>query len=285
MLNDSLRMRLETIAGGAGSTTPLMPTTLSPQTRPTESAGRLAAFEPRLLERGEEMATLSGKHLQIEVPLAEFWRRWAEHFDRGQKSFEALAEQQDAHPELAGFARAFPSRIFFLDLETCGFAGSAIFLIGILRCKPHGPVVQQLLARDYSEERSILEHLWHIAVRHEVLSTFNGKSFDWPMVQDRSTRYLLRRGATGTEERFPLHFDLLHHARRRWRKQLPNCRLQTLERCLLGRRRTDDIPGHAIADAYHRFVRNGCPRQLEQILKHNFLDLVTLLQLSLRLVQ
>jgi uncharacterized protein YprB with RNaseH-like and TPR domain len=78
-----------------------------------------------------------------------------------------------------------------------------------------------------------------------------------------------------------VHCDLLHHARRRWRERLPNCKLQTLEQAICGRRRRGDIPGRAIPLAYHEFVRTGDAWQMRNVLHHNALDLVTLLQLSI----
>ena len=80
------------------------------------------------------------------------------------------------------------------------------------------------------------------------------------------------------------HFDLLHHARRRWKSQLPNCKLQTLERYICGRNRVGDIPGRDIPLAYHDYVRTGNTEQVRSILHHNALDLVTLLQLSLTFI-
>ena len=76
---------------------------------------------------------------------------------------------------------------------------------------------------------------------------------------------------------------MLHHARRRWRRQLPDCRLQTLERVVCRRKRTGDIPGHRIPAAYAEYVRTGFEREMEAILYHNAMDLVTLLDLTLRL--
>ena len=72
------------------------------------------------------------------------------------------------------------------------------------------------------------------------------------------------------------HFDLLHEARRIWKKRLPDCKLQTLEQYICKRIRYGDIPGDRIADAYHAYVRTGNARQVATILKHNMLDLITL---------
>jgi uncharacterized protein len=136
------------------------------------------------------------------------------------------------------------------------------------------------LARNYAEEHAVLVSFWQRAAEHRVLVTFNGKSFDWPMLVDRSARHLMFRQARRPEL---LHVDLLHHSRRRWRRQLPNCRLQTLERHICGRGRAGDIPGERIPAAYHQFVRTGFPRDMDAILLHNAVDLVTLLDLAMRL--
>jgi uncharacterized protein YprB with RNaseH-like and TPR domain len=121
------------------------------------------------------------------------------------------------------------------------------------------------------------------------------------MVHDRSTVHHLgrpshhppqddNRPATGTGQQGMLgrhdprprlvHCDLLHHARRRWGGKLPDCRLQTLERHILRRRRSNDIPGRDIPAVYHDFVRTSDAWLIRAVLHHNALDLVTLLQLS-----
>ena len=89
--------------------------------------------------------------------------------------------------------------------------------------------------------------------------------------------------STETERPQLVHCDLLHHARRRWRDEMPNCKLQTLERLLCGRHRAGDIPGSEIPAAYADFVRSGNAVSMKAILHHNALDLVTLCHLSLRL--
>jgi uncharacterized protein YprB with RNaseH-like and TPR domain len=167
-----------------------------------------------------------------------------------------------------------------VDLETCGLSGSALFLAGLLRSVDQRLCVELLLARDYSEEAAVLASLWQRVDADGVVVTFNGKSFDWPMVVDRSRRHLLFRG---TRPPTPLHIDLLHHARRRWKGQFADCKLQTLEQHVCGRKRTDDIPGHQIPAAYQQFVRTGSDREMNSILMHNALDLVTMLDLAMRL--
>jgi uncharacterized protein YprB with RNaseH-like and TPR domain len=212
----------------------------------------------------------------------------------------------DLHPELQALGEAFPHRSIFLDLETCGFSGTPLFLVGLLRPLDGTLVVEQLLARNYAEEPAVLAHLWSVLASYDVLITFNGKSFDWPFLVDRSVAHRLKpppgmrwpdrsqlpglRGNVTNGESIPkahTHCDLLHLARRYWKRkhELKNCRLQTLEYALCGRRRRGDIPSYLVGDAYHRFVRTGDARHLEQVLHHNCVDLITLAQLSLRMLR
>ena len=109
--------------------------------------------------------------------------------------------------------------------------------------------------------------------------SFNGKTYDLPYVRDRM-------GYFGYD--FPAdltHIDLLHEGRRRFKERLPNCKLQTLERAICKRGRTGDIPGEAIPDAYHAFVRTGNALELRDILHHNALDLITLVEIVLFMLE
>jgi uncharacterized protein YprB with RNaseH-like and TPR domain len=182
--------------------------------------------------------------------------------------------------ELAAFVAALPEGVLLLDLETCGLAGAALFLVGILRQIDGTPTVEMYLARNYAEEAAVLTSLWKLLPTHEVLVTFNGKTFDWPMLVERSVRHRLNPGSADRPQH---HVDVLHHARRRWRKALPDCRLQTLERFVCRRLRPDDIPGHRIPSVYAEYVRTGFERDMDTVLFHNAIDLVTLFDLSLRL--
>jgi uncharacterized protein YprB with RNaseH-like and TPR domain len=163
-----------------------------------------------------------------------------------------------------------------------------VFLVGLLHEGESGLKLTQMLARDYSEEPAVLASLWEIMATQRVLVTFNGKTFDWPMIRDRTTLHRLDRqsrpaGHARATVSNLVHFDLLYHARRRYSAKLPDCRLTTLERYVCGRRRVGDIPGGDIPAAYHDFVRTGETHQMAAILHHNAMDLVTLLELALRI--
>lgn len=284
MLTDEIRRRLESLN---------RETLPEPRARTAVAAApgvRFAVADERLPPGGTEVENRSGRHLRL-------CRRLADVLGRD-LALPGSLPSADAHAELASLAAAFPRQTLFLDLETCGFAGSAIFLVGMVWHDGEALLIDQLLARTYAEERAVLETLWQVAAGQQVLVTFNGKSFDWPMVHDRSTRHLLGRAATGPaagpSAATPLgprdarpwldHCDLLHHARRRWRRVLPDCRLQTLERVFCRRVRQGDVPGWMIPDAYYRFVRTRQEQHVAPIVHHNALDLATLVELAVRLL-
>ena len=176
---------------------------------------------------------------------------------------------------------ADPKRLLFLDIETCGLTSTPVFLIGTMYLDDDGRFrLRQFFARDYAEEVHVLGHLSDFIRDFDMLVTFNGKSFDWPYLVDRAVYHSLRM-----HDDVPSHLDLLHEARRRWKTVLPNCRLQTLEYHVSGRRRVGDLPGSMIPDAYHRYVKTGNARQMLDVIHHNALDLITMAELMLFIVQ
>jgi hypothetical protein len=170
-----------------------------------------------------------------------------------------------------------PEGALFVDTETTGLAGSMVFLLGAMRITGDRIVLRQVFARDYREEPALLSAWTEMLGRAEMLVSFNGKAFDVPVLRDR----LGFHGIPSPPE--PPHLDLLHVARRRWRDVLPDCRLQTLEWRVCGRRRAGDIPGEEIPDVYHRFVRTGDSADVVTVFHHNALDLITLADIVLAL--
>lgn len=254
-------------------------------TDPTLVTGDPNASQPvDQLPTGSESTTGVGSHWLRQIPITDLWqgvekclRSWpAMQHDGNRKRPKQSAE-------LDAVQRCFPQSTVFLDLETCGFAGSMVFLIGLIHFRQDQLVLSQLLARHYGEEKPIFHSLCDILSEHDVLVTFNGKSFDWPMAMDRLTLHRMENRVSELSAEWT-HCDLLHHARRRWRQKLPDCKLQTLERFLCGRRRVQDIAGREIPEAYHDFVRSGDAWLMRRVLHHNALDLITLIQLSRALV-
>lgn len=171
-----------------------------------------------------------------------------------------------------------PQDLLFCDIETMGLSSSEpLFLIGTLRFDAGEPRLQLYLARDFDEEKAVL-NAFGAQLRGKTLVTFNGKSFDWPFIEGRAIRKLVRLPAPQG------HFDLLFAARRRWRGELPNCRLQTLEMGICGRDRAGDIPSSQIPARYADYLEmSAAPGEgahlLAPILFHNALDVLTMAEL------
>jgi uncharacterized protein YprB with RNaseH-like and TPR domain len=173
--------------------------------------------------------------------------------------------------------------LLFIDLETTGLAGGAgsyAFLVGcgwFGRGRFH---VRQFLLSSFASERALLEALRDVAGTLDAVVTYNGKSFDLPLIE---TRYALNRLSTPFAE-MP-HVDMLHHARRLWHGHDAGHRLGNLETSLLGHDRERDVPGFEIPSRYFHFVRTGDARPLDAVLEHNRRDLLSLALLTARAAQ
>ncbi|MBI4551122.1 MAG: ribonuclease H-like domain-containing protein [Candidatus Latescibacteria bacterium] len=282
MLSDDLRKRLAAMRRGSASDSG--PTDPSPlRTRLAQAAQALEQRRGSLLPQmsieeaipGQDVQTASGRFYLVEPDPRTL------HVNIESIAREHDQLRQSTQPASAPFTTlgTDPSRWLYLDIETTGLSGVPLFLIGLMHLDGDRIRVVQLLARDYSEESPLLAHLAEVFPRFDCLVTFNGQTFDLPYIRDRFFANALRC-------RFPgRHLDLLPFARRRWRAKLPDCKLQTLERWVCGRRRDGDIPSSDIPETYHLFVRTGNAALIRPILDHNALDLVTMGELLLRLVE
>ncbi|MBZ5499239.1 MAG: ribonuclease H-like domain-containing protein [Acidobacteriia bacterium] len=174
-----------------------------------------------------------------------------------------------------------PSHWIFLDTETTGLSGGTgtyAFLVGLAWWDGDGFVVEQLFMRDHSEEASLLLDLSHRLVERDILVTFNGKSFDWPLLE---TRYRMTRAAA--VERPAAHLDLLHPARQLWRLRLKSVALAELEKQVLQFERGPDIPSHSIPGRYFDFLRGGPEEPIIEVFRHNQMDLRGLAALAARI--
>jgi uncharacterized protein len=171
-----------------------------------------------------------------------------------------------------------PEQWLFLDTETTGLAGGTgtyAFMVGIAWWDSGGLQVEQFFLRDLDEEHSLLLELSERMKKRPVLVTFNGKSFDWPLLE---TRYRMTRCVPAFSPK--LHLDLLHPARQLWRLRLGSVRLKDLERHVLGGdsrsldwSRHDDIDSSLIPQMYFDYLRGGPAEPLAGIFRHNQMDL------------
>lgn len=210
----------------------------------------------------------------LERPLAEISTDHlaiARKYDAVLRGAGQRLDELKASVALCHVASARPEDLLFMDIECCGLTSATIFLIGTMFYADGQLIFHQYLARDYAQEAAVLRAFADRYAAAGILVTFNGKAFDMNMIKDRSVFH----GLAPLDRQAP-HLDLLQEARKRWRGRLPNCKLQTLEANLCGRHRVGDIPGWAIADAYHRYVDSGDARQIRDIVHHNTLDLLTM---------
>jgi len=219
---------------------------------------------------GETIETAHGRHFETE-------KLYERHRRHGSADIGALAElPEDLLTAISGGSAplAPPSDWAFLDTETTGLAGGSgtcAFLVGIGRITPEGFRVRQFFMRDYCEEASLLDAVTRHLAPFRVLITYNGRSFDQPLLE---TRYRLNRSRPpfGTLQ----HLDLLHGARRLWKLRYESCRLVDLETQVLGFERNGDVPGALIPYLYFEYLRTGRAARLLPVFHHNATDILTL---------
>lgn len=176
----------------------------------------------------------------------------------------------------------------FLDTETTGLAGAGTlaFMVGAAffertQSGDEVLVARQYFLRDHGDEPGLLDLLDELLADKRGLVTFNGRSFDLPLLDGR---YLMNRRVTDLRER--PHIDLLPPARRLWRARLGSCALSALEPNLLGLHRTEeDVPGWLIPTLYHDYLRSGDASELLRVFYHNRLDLLSMVTLATRTVR
>ncbi len=240
------------------------------------SAGRAARIRGTLPELvpGEPVDAGRGSFYRVLAGAETIWEDTAV-FHR--EYLDALANPFT--PDAAGLEPLLvlkdlrPEEVCYLDLETTGLSMAPLFLVGLMYTERDRLMVDQLFARDYTEEPAVLGFTGAFLARFKALVTFNGIRFDMPFLRERMTVAGIDFVETG------VHVDLLPLARKVVRRRTPNHKLQTLENYLCRRKRIGDVPGREIPDVYHEFVRTGDASDIAAVFHHNRLDLLTMLQL------
>lgn len=219
---------------------------------------------------GRVVETPHGRHFETEQLFAAGDRHGSyEIGDLANLPDDLLAALSD------GAIGSVPARRWlFLDTETTGLAGGSgtyAFLIGVGSIGDDGFRVRQFFMRDYSEEASVLHSLTEYMAEFDVLITYNGRSYDQPLLETRYTMCRARHPFARME-----HLDLLYGARRLFRIRLENCRLVNLENQILGFEREGDIPGEMIPYCYFEYLRTRRAGRLPPIFRHNALDILSL---------
>lgn len=219
---------------------------------------------------GEEISNAHGKHYQTE----RLWERHRRHGSIGIVDLEGLSSDL-LDPISNGQIRGVPPEKWcFLDTETTGLMGGSgtyAFLIGVGRITPQGFHVRQFFMRDFGEESSVLAALTEHLGQFEVLITYNGRTYDQPLLETRFRMVRQRPPFAALE-----HLDLLHGARRLWNLRFDSCRLMDLENQILGVERHGDLPGELIPYVYFEYVRTQEIFRLLPVFHHNAIDILTL---------
>ena len=210
-----------------------------------------------------------------------FWTR--SHFD-------TLPVPELPFPCLREFFSFLPEptpdfgEILFMDTETTGLAGGTgtiPFLVGVSWWVADGLNTRQYFLPDPGHEAALLNELAALASGFRVVVTFNGASYDLPLLR---TRARLNR----LEDPFAslVGWDLLVPSRRLWGNRLENCRQQTLEKevCNLGREE-GDIEGSRIPQTWFDFLATGQPGLLPGVLIHNHRDMLGMSSLLMRVIE
>lgn len=170
--------------------------------------------------------------------------------------------------------------ILFLDTETTGLSGGAgtlAFEVGTGWFCGDEFIIRQYVMRDYNEEGPMLQHILQDMEGKTVFCTFNGKTFDVPLLTSRMIMNRLRI-------REARQLDLLHIARRVWKLRLGRCNLTRLEEAVLGRERDDDLPGAQVPERFFNYLKTGDFSLFEDVLDHNFQDVASLSEILNHLI-
>ena len=231
-----------------------------------EKPDRIAKLED--LVPGRNLKTIFGEIFSLN-------HTYPEHQLHGHLPLKPLT----SHDWLAQWAKAQSTpdldKLVFLDTETTGLSGGTgtmPFMIGAGRFKKNQFIIEQFFVRNPAEETAQLAALSEFVEGVQGIVTYNGKSFDMPII---NTRYIMQRLSNPFTT--ATHFDLLHFTRRIWKSRLGQCNLGNIETQVLGfQREQEDIPGYLVPDFYREFLFTGDATHMPGIFYHNEVDVLSL---------
>jgi hypothetical protein len=209
------------------------------------------------------------------------WERTGEYTFRREELLDLSEEVRAGLREGTEFflGRTPAEDLVFFDTETTGLSGGAgtvVFLIGCAGMYHGRFKLIQLFLSDFPGERDFLTAAAEILGGERTALSYNGRSFDTPLLRNR---YIMNRMSFA----LPRQFDLLFPARRLWKNVLSDCSLATIEKEVLGRGRTGDLPGALVPQAYFEYLSSNRTENLLKVFSHNREDVVSLVFLFARL--
>ena len=269
------KLRRLGVVKGAGHLKPMPPPSPVPKTTPFSPE----EAPPLLMPGGRLEETAVGSCFVVDkvYPL---------HYQHGQQPLAALLEYS---PKTAvpfcnepRFSQCHFRDFLFIDTETTGLAGAGTmaFMVGVAFFEADAFVVRQYFLRDHGDEPAMLHLLAELLAEKAGVITFNGRSFDLPLLE---RRYLLNRMASDLLQQ--PHLDLLPPSRRLWRQRLGSCALSALEPHLLRVNRAQaDVPGWLIPSLYHQYLRSGDSDDMERVFYHNHIDMLSMVTLATQIM-
>ena len=184
-----------------------------------------------------------------------------------------------SHPSVLHLSGCADQKDFvFLDIETLGLSSRPLILIGIAKISNDKIKVHQYFVRSIPEEKPVIEAFLDELNANTILFSYNGDSFDIPYIQERIYYYSMHRQITNPD------YDILLFSRKKWKGNLSNCKLQTIEKEVLGLHREDDVPGALVPEFYEEYLRAGNIGPILPIIQHNRQDIITLAKIYFHLL-
>jgi uncharacterized protein YprB with RNaseH-like and TPR domain len=210
-------------------------------------------------------------------PEAEGWLREEDFVFRRELCFPLAAETLERLRAAADFflCDPRPENLLWYDTETTGLSGGAgthVFLYGGARVNENGEArLVQLFLADFPGEKAFLSSVMRNFSGSGCMLSYNGRAFDAPLLKNR---FILNRLPCDA----PPQFDLLFTVRRLWKGILPDCGLASVERHILHKSRTNDIPGMLIPQVYFDYL-DGRGGLMEKVVSHHRDDILSLIEL------
>jgi uncharacterized protein YprB with RNaseH-like and TPR domain len=275
-----LKSRLSRLQSQAGAA----PAAAAPQPTLANLRERIARLERRGRSRtlnatraapasavaAEELAAMLQGEL-IGDGVIHMHKRFSLRGELGTIGLQALRAQ----PRLPGDdANSNDRRHVYIDTETTGLSGGSgtlAFLVGLAVVADDAIELTQFLLTKFSAEAALLSAFAECLSAHDRLVSYNGKSYDLPLLTSRLRMQALPQAFADLP-----HLDLLHPVRRLFGSRWDDCRLLRVEQQLLGFARVDDLPGSEAPAAWFSYVRDGHAAQLVKVVAHNQQDIVSL---------
>lgn len=275
----SLRDRMNRLRGNSISAAPESVTAAAVE---EEVPSPAPAVEDNLETLSEEWSSMGVKLLHNEA--GSFLIRRQSYPAEHKHGIHGLDELSASVAGLAAFhEEATPlaaEQLLYLDLETTGLGvgtGNIPFMVGLAYWSGTELIVEQAVIRHPAEERAMLYYLSGKLAGYRYLVSYNGKTFDWPVMQ---TRFIMNGYNRSLWQ--PLHLDFLHPSRSIWKNTLTSLKLSHVEEERLGIERVDDVPGSLAPQLYFQFLADGNPEPLRGVFEHNEIDMLSLVTLSIR---